>query len=272
MTIPFPPGPEVKRLDLPFAGLPEGRCFVPGWRADGKRYWLVNAKECGRSMHAHRMAAMLLLGNLISPYMVLHRCGNPNCLHPDHLYVGGPLENHRDKILHQLSKANAVELASPAQSEGVDILMPMPLTLSREASLLPAFSGFFPDTCFLAPWLPPTNDGYCQLSESSKSGAVVGAHRKIHLFFNGPLDKYDIVDHTCGDNKCLNPYHLFKSGQQESRRDFNVAHDERCTVTESDMKLIRNRSETVAGIAGCRGIHEQTVGNLRRAALGKLRG
>jgi len=269
VTMPIPSGQRAKRFDQPFAGLPVGRCFVTMWRSVSE-YWLVYAQEYERCVLAHRMAVMLLVGNLDSQHLVLHRCGNPRCHHPNHLYVGGHGENQRDKILHQLSKDRADKFAMPARSDGVQIFTPKPLPLSREVSLLPAFSGFFPDDCFLATWLPPANDGYCHLTESSFSGTVVGAHRRSYLLFNGPLDKYDIVEHTCGDNKCLNPYHLFKSGRQQSIRDFNVKHDKRCKVTEYDMSLIMDRSKSVDWIAQELGIHRMTVANLRRASRAEL--
>lgn len=52
----------------------------------------------GRPLKAHRVAWELLVGPIPPDTMVLHRCDNPGCVRPDHLFLGTQLENVRDCI------------------------------------------------------------------------------------------------------------------------------------------------------------------------------
>lgn len=50
----------------------------------------------GRNAYAHRVAAMLVHGDLPDDAVVLHRCDNPACVRPDHLAVGTQADNIGD--------------------------------------------------------------------------------------------------------------------------------------------------------------------------------
>src|SRR6185312_3623765 len=49
-----------------------------------------------RTIKAHRAAFLITHGHL--PVYVLHRCDNPPCVRPDHLYEGTAAENTSDMI------------------------------------------------------------------------------------------------------------------------------------------------------------------------------
>lgn len=55
--------------------------------------------ERGRSsVKAHRFSYELANGPVPARLLVLHRCDNPPCVRPDHLYAGTPQDNMDDKM------------------------------------------------------------------------------------------------------------------------------------------------------------------------------
>lgn len=52
----------------------------------------------GRHRPAHRVAWELTFGQIPEGLVVCHRCDNPPCCNPEHLFLGTPLENNDDKV------------------------------------------------------------------------------------------------------------------------------------------------------------------------------
>lgn len=50
----------------------------------------------GSARLAHRFAYVAFVGPLAADELVCHRCDNPSCVRPDHLYAGSDLDNMRD--------------------------------------------------------------------------------------------------------------------------------------------------------------------------------
>ena len=53
----------------------------------------------GKSIGAHRFSWGMKNGhkNLIYGFHICHKCNNPSCVNPDHLYQGTPLDNSNDR-------------------------------------------------------------------------------------------------------------------------------------------------------------------------------
>ncbi|WP_394659927.1 HNH endonuclease signature motif containing protein [uncultured Novosphingobium sp.] len=49
---------------------------------------------------AHRVAYLIANGNLPEGKLICHRCGNPACCNPAHLYAGSHADNTNDAIAH----------------------------------------------------------------------------------------------------------------------------------------------------------------------------
>jgi hypothetical protein len=51
-----------------------------------------------RHVRAHRFAYETFVGSIADGLVVCHRCDTPNCVRPDHLFLGTPLDNNDDKV------------------------------------------------------------------------------------------------------------------------------------------------------------------------------
>lgn len=266
MTRSCSPGSCSHMLKAVFVGLDPALCFEPSWLPRVSHgYASIYTKELDTAMtNAHRLAAKLLLAPELQFYdLVLHRCGNARCHNPYHLYIGGNAENSRDRVLHRdsLLRWGRLGLAYPCGRYNVQ--MPQPLAMSAECCRRSSrFSGFSAVDCFHSDWLVRTPDGFAQLPGKILPSCISGAHRRMYALFCGPVDKYDIVSHRCGDATCLNPYHLVLAGRVDEDA-FDMQHDKRFKLSRRDREYIANAQGTAAQLAGRFGVHPQTVANYR---------
>lgn len=73
-------------------------CLV--WQQPGRRYQGTHGQYAldGRPMGAHRASWLIHRGEIPGGLWVLHRCDNPPCVNPDHLFLGTCKDNVRDMI------------------------------------------------------------------------------------------------------------------------------------------------------------------------------
>lgn len=72
-------------------------CWLWAAGRDRKNYGVVNAGgKHGKTMKAHRAAYIDAVGPIPAGLQVLHRCDNPPCCNPSHLWVGTNKDNIAD--------------------------------------------------------------------------------------------------------------------------------------------------------------------------------
>jgi hypothetical protein len=57
--------------------------------------WVAEARK---EVFAHRMSWTIHRGDIPDGLFVLHKCDNPICVNPDHLFLGNAQDNMTDKV------------------------------------------------------------------------------------------------------------------------------------------------------------------------------
>lgn len=75
-----------------------GECWDWTRARSSRRYGSLTVTANGRpwALKAHRVAYEIFVGSIPSGMHVLHRCDNPPCCNPAHLFVGSHLDNMED--------------------------------------------------------------------------------------------------------------------------------------------------------------------------------
>lgn len=82
-----------------YVSIAEGHDECWTWTA-ARNHWGYGNMGVGgrRTALAHRVAWVLFRGPINNGLHVLHRCDNPPCVNPDHLFLGSDKDNHRDAM------------------------------------------------------------------------------------------------------------------------------------------------------------------------------
>lgn len=73
---------------------PNSGCLLWEGAMNGHGYGTIRA--AGRQVFAHRAAWLIAYGEIPSGKCILHRCDNPACISPTHLFVGSHSDNMQD--------------------------------------------------------------------------------------------------------------------------------------------------------------------------------
>lgn len=76
--------------------IPFTDCWIWNGNRDKNGYGRISVG--GTQQQAHRVSYMLYHGDFPTDLYVLHKCDNPSCVNPNHLWLGTTQENTQDKI------------------------------------------------------------------------------------------------------------------------------------------------------------------------------
>ena len=71
-------------------------CWVWFGATSGKGYGEIKIPKTRRQIPAHRLSYLIHRGSIPSGKCVLHKCDNPPCCNPEHLFIGTKMDNSID--------------------------------------------------------------------------------------------------------------------------------------------------------------------------------
>lgn len=227
-------------------------CWIWGGGQDSRGYGFMFDRRTRRTERAHRLAYELAFGPFERGLHVLHRCDNPPCVNPAHLFLGTRADNMRDARRKgrlvgnaRLGKDAAVEIRqryTGARGEQKLLAEEFGVSTATISRVLTgkvygaawkglrvvteqrrdSYERFWkkvicgePDECW--PWMGNhLPRGYGLVSINRRR---LLAHRAAWEGAFGSIPEGLQVLHSCDNPPCVNPAHLFLGTQADNIRD-----------------------------------------------------
>ena len=74
-------------------------CWIWQRSKDKDGYGYIKAKGIRSAYKAHRLSYKIFNGEITDGLFVCHKCDNPSCCNPEHLFLGTAQENKHDSII-----------------------------------------------------------------------------------------------------------------------------------------------------------------------------
>lgn len=127
----MPRGPKAKTEQEVFLAL-KNRAEITSdncWLLHGGTTVSIGYKRvgaAGKQYYAHRLAYLVTKGAIPQGMCVCHSCDNPNCINPDHLWLGTNKENHDDKVKKGRGARGETHFNSKLTEEAVKLIRANP--------------------------------------------------------------------------------------------------------------------------------------------------
>src|SRR6266581_1151542 len=73
-----------------------GDCWIWNGATHGNGYGWIHSGIKGQPISAHRASWLIHFGDIQDDLHILHKCDNPSCWNPDHLFLGTHDDNMKD--------------------------------------------------------------------------------------------------------------------------------------------------------------------------------
>jgi hypothetical protein len=104
-----------ERFEEKYVPEPNSGCWLWLCHKDVNGYGVLTVRGKPRTRRAHRISYELHIGPVSPELLVCHRCDNPACVNPEHLYIGTQVDNMRDRTLRSRNASSKLSVEAVCQ-------------------------------------------------------------------------------------------------------------------------------------------------------------